>query len=326
MKYSWNDFKESFGTEDSIIKLSELMAKSKLSGNSLFREFFANDTASTLVPAQFMSQIMIGAKQNLMFRSFAPVISKATGESITVRRVDDTIGAQLVEEGAEPLIDQGVWEKEVYTYNKIAKRPQWSYEALADTPIDLIGINNQLMGALVSAMEDQIAFCDLKKFMDDLAAAADYQTAPVAGKTYKENLIDGIVNLAGRNRFYKADTILMSPTNYKLLLKDTNLPDASYFGVPEINVTGELARIFGCKIIVGNVVKFAADGFTPESDDDYTYILDSRFAVGIVERQPITIDSFDIPARQIANAIIYLRSILVPMQYKAINILTSPTA
>lgn len=326
MKYSWNDFRETFGTENSIQKLSEILSEKNLSGNSLFKEFFGNDVASTLVPAQFLSQIMLGAKQNLMFRSFAPVIGKSTGDTITVRRVDDTVGAQIVPEGAEPLIDTAAWEKEVYEYIKIAKRPQWSYEALADTPIDLIGINNQLMGALVSAMEDNISFCELKKFMDALTDAATYQTAPTGGQTYKENLIDSIIALSGRNRFYRADTILMSPTNYKLLLKDTNLPDASYFGSPEINRTGELATIFGCRIIVGNVVKYAADGHTPEADDAYTYLLDSRFAVSIIERQPLTIDSFDIPARQISNAIIYLRSVMVPMQYKAINVLTTPTA
>lgn len=333
MKYNLKDFKEAYGIgDDSLSKLSEKMTELKLSGDSLFREFFGNTEASAMVPAQFLSQIVLGATSNPLFRDFCNVVSKDSGESIWVRRADDTEDAQVVDEGAEALMDKVAYEKSEFVYNKIMKRPIWSYEALADTPMDLIGINNQLMGAKVTQKEDQLGLADIYYWSSGARATSYSNTvAPVVGQTFLQNLIDAVVDLPmDSDSFYKADVIIMSPTGYKLLLKDTGLPDASYWGGTTFIQSGELAKILGCKIYVRTLKKYAGDYQEPNgtlsTDTDSTYVVDSRYAFAVLDRVPLTIDSWDIESRQLANANIWTRTILGILQPAAYRRLTARTA
>jgi HK97 family phage major capsid protein len=331
--YSLVDFKEQFGIgENSVAKLSEKMVELKLNGNSLFKEFFGNSTASSLVPAQFLAQIILGATSNPLFRDFSPVISKDSGESIWIRRASDEEDAQVVNEGAEALIDSVGYEKSEFTYNKIMKRPMWSYEALADTPIDLIGINNQLMGAKVTQKEDQLGLADIYYWSSGARATTYTNTvAPTGGQSYLENLIDAVVDLpCDSDGFYKGDVIIMDCAGYKLLMKDADLPDASYWGGTTFIQSGELAKILGCKIYVRSLKKYGGDYQKPQevltTDTDTTYVVDSRFAFAVLDRVPLTIDSWDIESRQLANANIWERTILGVLQPRAYRRLTAKTA
>lgn len=331
--YSLVDFKETFGVGDEATKnLNAKMVELKLSGSSLFREFFGNTTATTMVPAQFLAQIVMGATSNPLFRDFAPVVSKDVGESIWVRRADDTQEAQVVEEGAEALIDRVDYEKSEFTYNKIMKRPAWSYEALADTPIDLIGINNQLMGAQVTLKEDHLGLADIYYWSSGARATTYTNTvAPTGGQTFLQNLIDTVVDLpCDSEGFYKADVIIMNCDGYKALLKDTNLPDASYWGGVTFIQTGELAKILGCKIYVRTLKEYGGDYQKPcedlTTDTDSTYVIDSRFSFAVIDRVPLTVDDWDIEARQLTNANIWERTILGILQPRAYRRLTAQTS
>jgi len=330
--YNLIDFKEQFGTgSESIQKLSDKMTELKLSKSSLFREFFGNTEASAIVPAQFLAQIVLGATSNPLFRDFCPVVSKDSGESIWIRRADDTEDAQVVDEGAEALIDTVTYEKSEFTYNKIMKRPMWSYEALADTPIDLIGVNNQLMGAKVTQKEDHLGLADIYYWSSGARATTYTNTVdPTAGQSYLDNLIDAVVDLpCDSDGFYKADVIIMNCDGYKLLMKDADLPDASYWGGTTFIQSGELAKILGCKIYVRQLKTYTGDYQRPQetlsTDSDSTYVVDSRFSFAVIDRVPLTIDSWDIESRQLANANIWLRTILGVLQPRAYRRLTAQT-
>lgn len=330
--YSLTDFKEQYGTEDSIKKLSEKMTTLKLSGSALFKEFFSNVEATQMVPAQFLAQIILGATSNPLFRAFSPVVSKDSGESIWIRRASDTEGAQVVNEGAEALIDSVTYEKSEFTYNKIMKRPMWSYESLADTPIDLIGVNNQLMGAQVTLKEDQLGLADIYYWSSGARATTyDNILGATPGQSYLENLIDSVVDLpCDSDGFYKADVIIMNCTGYKLLMKDANLPDASYWGGTTFIQSGELAKILGCKIYVRGLKKYGGDYQKPQEalcvDANSTYIIDSRFSFAVIDRVPLTIDSWDIESRQLANANVWERTILGIIQPRAYRRLVDRTS
>jgi len=330
-EYNIKLFKEQYGSEDSMKKLAEKMTELKLSGSTLFKEFFGNTEATQMVPAQFLAQIILGATSNPLFRDFCPVISKDSGESIWVRRASDEEPAQVVNEGAEALIDSVTYEKSEFVYNKIMKRPMWSYEALADTPIDLIGVNNQLMGAQVTLKEDHLGLADIYYWSSGARETAYANTvAPVAGQSYLENLIDAVVDLpCDSDGFYKASVIIMNCDGYKLLLKDDNLPDAAYWGGITFIQSGELAKILGCKIYVRNLKKYSGDYQKPQEelddDDDSTYVIDSRFSFAVIDRVPLTIDSWDIESRQLANANIWERTILGILQPRAYRRLTAQT-
>ncbi len=331
--YSLVDFKESFGIGDEATKnLGRKMNELKLSGSSLFREFFGNTTASTMVPAQFLAQIVLGATSNPLFRDFSPVVSKDAGESIWIRRADDTQEAQVVQEGSEALIDRVDYEKSEFIYNKIMKRPMWSYEALLDTPLDLIGVNNKLMGAQVTLKEDHLGLADIYYWSSGARATTYGNTiGSTGGQTYLQNLIDAVVDLpCDSEGFYRADVIIMNCAGYKLLLKDTSLPDASYWGGVTFIQTGELAKILGCKIYVRTLKQYGGDFQKPcedlTTDTDSTYIVDSRFAFAVIDRIPLTIDDWDIEARQITNANIWERTILGILQPRAYRRLTEQTS
>ncbi|MEA3357313.1 MAG: phage major capsid protein [Patescibacteria group bacterium] len=329
--YSLYDFREQYGTEDSVSKLAAKMGELKLSGSTLFREFFGNTEASLMVPAQFLAQIVLGATSNPLFRDFSPVVGKDSGESIWIRRASDTEEAQVVNEGAEALIDTVTYEKSEFVYNKVMKRPMWSYEALADTPIDLIGVNNQLMGALVTLKEDQLGLADIYYWSSGARATTYANTvAPVAGQSYLQNLIDAVVDLpCDSDGFYKADVIIMNCDGYKLLLKDSNLPDAGFWGGVTFIQSGELSKILGCKIYVRTLKQYEGDWQRPQevltTDTDSTYIIDSRFSFAVIDRVPLTIDSWDIEARQLSNANIWERTILGILQPRAYRRLTAQT-
>jgi len=330
--YSLMNFKEEYGIgEDAAKNLNAKMVELNLSGSTLFQEFFGNTTATTMVPAQFLAQIVLGATSNPLFRDFSPVISKDTGESIWIRRADDTQEAQVVNEGAEALIDRVDYEKSEFPYRKIMKRPAWSYEALADTPIDLIGVNNKLMGAQVTLKEDHLGMADIYYWSSGARATTYANTvAPTAGQTFLQNLIDAVVDLpCDSEGFYKADVIIMNCDGYKALLKDTNLPDASYWGGITFIQSGELANILGCKIYVRTLKQYGGDYQKPcedlTTDSDSTYVIDSRFAFSVIDRVPLTIDNWDIEARQISNANIWMRTVLGILQPRAYRRLTAQT-
>ena len=326
--YNMANFREQFGTgEAAVAKLNETMNALKLSSGSLFREFFSTADGANVVPAQFLAQIVLGATANPLFRAFAPVIPMSVGESVYVRRADDDTAAEIVAEGAEARADVASINKYQFVYRKYAKRPMWSYEALADTPIDLIGISNQLMGAKVTAKEDHMGMCDLYVWSTGSNATTYLNSVdPVGSATYLSNLIDTMVHLSGDEGYYKADTIIMSPAGYKLLLKDANLPSAAYWGEKTFIQTGELSRILGCNIYVRDIKKYDTDGVTPVQDTGSTYVLDSRFAVATLERQPLTIDNWNVQSRQMTNANIWQRSVLGVLQPKAYRILTAKTS
>lgn len=331
--YGLTDFKEQFGTgEEAVGKLKAKMTELKLSGNSLFKEFFSNVEASAMVPVQFLAQIVLGATSNPLFRAFAPTVSKDSGESIWIRRASDDEDAQVVDEGAEALIDVTDYEKSDFPYRKIMKRPMWSYEALADTPIDLVGINNQLMGAKVTLKEDHLGLADIYYWSSGARATLYGNTiGTTGGQTYLENLIDAVVDLpCDSDGFYKADVIIMDCAGYKLLLKDADLPDASFWGGVTFIQTGELSKILGCKIFVRTLKKYQGDYQKPceALDDDTlsTYIIDSRFSFATIDRVPLTIDSWNIEARQLANANIWERTVLGVLQPRAYRRMTARTS
>ena len=332
MKYSLVNFKETYGVGDEAAKnLSAKMIELKLSGSMLFQEFFGNVDATLMVPAQFLSQIVLGVTSNPLFRDFSPVVSKDNGESIWIRRADDTQAAQVVAEGAEATIDRVDYEKSEFPYRKIMKRPAWSWEALADTPLDLIGVNNKLMGAQLTLKEDHVGMADIYYWSSGARATTYVNTvAPVAGQTYLQNLIDAVVDLpCDSEGFYKADVIIMNCTGYKLLLKDTGLPDASYWGGVTFIQSGELANILGCKIYVRSLKKYGGDYQKPcedlTTDTASTYVIDSRFAFSVIDRIPVTIDNWDIQARQIHEANIWERTVLGILQPRAYRRLTAQT-
>ena len=331
--YSLVNFKEQFGIgKEAVEKLMTKMTELKLNGNSLFKEFFSNVEASAMVPVQFLAQIVLGATSNPLFRAFAPVINKDSGESIWIRRASDDEDAQVVDEGAEVLVDQTDYEKSEFIYRKIIKRPMWSYEALADTPMDLVGVNNQLMGAKVTLKEDHVGLADIYYWSSGTRAVTYNNTIDtVDGQSYLANLIDAVVDLpCDSDGFYKADVIVMDCTSYKLLLKDAGLPDASYWGGVTFIQTGELSKILGCKIYVRTLKKYGGDYQKPceklTTDALSTYVIDSRFALAVIDRIPLTIDSWNIESRQLANANIWLRTVLGILQPRAYRRMTAHTS
>lgn len=331
--YSLTDFRESFGTgKDSFAKLSETMTGLKLSGSSLFKEFFSNETASTMVPAQFLSQIVLGATSNPLFRDFCPTITKDSGESVWIRRASDTTGAQVVEEGAEAEIDAVDYEKSEFVFNKIMKRPMWSYEALADTPLDLIGVNNMLMGAQITLKEDQIGLADLYYWSSGARATSYSNTvSATGGQSYLQNLIDTVVDLpTDSDGFYKADVIIMNSTGYKALMKDANLANSAFWGAQSLVRTGEISNILGCKIYVRTLKKYGGDYQRPSedltTDTASTYVIDSRFSFAVIDRVGLTIDNWNIPARQLQTANLWERTVLGILQPAAFRRLTAITA
>ena len=330
-KYSLVDFKEAFGVgEDALSKLQETLTGAKLDGSSLFREYFSTADGANMVPAQFLSQIVLGATSNPLFRKFCPTINQNVGESIYVRRADDSLDASVVAEGSEKLIEETEYEKSEFVYRKIMKRPSWSYEALADTPIDLVGTNNYLMGAKITLKEDQLALADIYYWSSGARETLYANTVDPIGTDYKDNLVEAVVDLPiDSDGFYKADTIIMNGAEYKLLLGDDNLPDASYWGSDTFMKSGELAKILGCNIYVRTLKKYGGDYQDPyevlSTDTDSTYVIDSRFAFAVIDRVPLTIDSFDIPAKQLTDANIWTRTILGVLQPKAYRRLTDYT-
>lgn len=330
-QYSLVNFKEQFGIgEDSLKKLNEKLTTIKLDGSSLFKEYFDSAEGSDMVPAQFLSQIILGATSNPLFRAFSKTISQNSGESIYIRRASDEQEAQVVAEGSEKLIDETDYEKSEFVYRKIMKRPSWSYEVLADTPLDLIGTNNFLMGAKVSQKEDQLGLADIYYWSSGARATLYANTVTPAAATYLPNLIDAVVDLPlDSDGFYKADTIIMDGAGYKLLLKDADLPDAAFWGGITFIQTGSLAKILGCSIYVRELKKYSGDFQNPYevlcADTASTYVIDSRFAFAVIDRIPLTIDNFDIPAKQLKDANIWTRTILGILQPRAYRRLTAKT-
>lgn len=313
--YNIKNFTESYGSKGAVKNFKSQMAKENLGTGSLFREFFTSNQVSEMVPPAFLQQILTGALHNPVARKVAQIIPMDWGDSLTIRRAKDTLEAQILTEGASADIDGVEFDKETYEYAKIVKRPGWTYETLADYPIDLIGINNRLMGAQISAKEDQL-------FMAELYAktSADYTNVinPTVPSTFSvDDLIEAIADVKGVKNFYKADTIIMPLKHYKTLLKDKDLRNACFMGNSVINDQGELVKYLGCDIYVADVVKAGPKGTYVSVDD--IFVMDSTYATGLIERQGITIDNWNLPERQMSNAMIYERVVPVVLQPEAIR-------
>jgi hypothetical protein len=146
-----------------------------------------------------------------------------------------------------------------------------------------------------------------------------------------ENLIDTVVDLpCDSDGFYKADIIIMNCDGYKALMKDSDLQDSAFWGSQSLVRTGEIANILGCKLYVRSLKQYGGDYQKPcedlSTDADSTYVIDSRFAFAMIDRVPLSIDNWNIPARQLSTANIWERTVLGVLQPRAYRRLTARTA
>ena len=313
--YSIKQFNESFGALGAVDGFKAKLAENKLSTESLFKEFFTNDNVRDMVPPAFMSQILMGAFHNPIARKVANVIPMSWGDQITIRRVNTLEGAQVIKEGASADIQGLDFTKESYEYHKIAMRPSWTYETLQDYPLDLISLTNQFFGAAITAQEDEFFMTEL---FDKTGAGSGCEILPAVPGVFDTNdLIETIADVQGVKRFYKADTLLMNLANYKQLLKDKDLRNAMFMGNSIINDEGQLTNFLGCTIYVAEMFKGGPkDTVVPIKD---IYAFDSQYATALIERQGLTIENWNLPERQIANAMITERVVPVVLQPEAIR-------
>lgn len=313
--YGVRDFKEQFGSKDAVKTFKSTLAKNGITDGSLFKEFFGSDKLAEMVPPAFLQQILIGALHNPVARNTAKIVPMNSHDSITLRRAKHDNEAQIITEGASADIDGVEFTKETYDYQKIVKRPGWTYEMLADYPLDLISINNQLMGAKITAKEDQLYLAELyDKTKAEYKNVVQPETPGVFGV---EDLIELVTDVQGVKRFYKADTLIMNLKQYKQLMKMSDLRHANYFGSDVINKEGALTTFLGAKIFVANIYKKGPKG-TFELIEDI-YALDSTYASALIERQPMTIENWNLPERQMHNAMIFERVVPVVLQPEAIR-------
>lgn len=313
--YNIKDFKENYGSRNAVKAFKSQMAKEGLGSGSLFKEFFTSSQVSEMVPPAFLQQILTGALHNPIARKVAQIIPMDWGDSINIRRAKDTHEAQILTEGASADLDGVEYDKETYEYLKIVKRPGWTYEALQDYPIDLIGINNRLMGAQISAKEDKLYMAEV--YSKTNSTFSNVINSTTSGVFTVEDLIEAIADVKGVKNFYKADTVIMPLKHYKTLLKDKDLRNACFMGSSVINEQGELVKYLGCDIYVADIVKAGPKGTFVSVDD--IFVMDSSYATGLIERQGVTIENWNLPERQMSNAMIYERVVPVVLQPEAIR-------
>lgn len=316
MKTSYNvkNFTEAFGSKGAVQNFKAKLSENNIHSGSMFKEFFTSDKLAGMVPPAFLSQILTGALHNPVARKVSKVIPMDTGSEIILRRAAEDNEAQILTEGASADIDGVNFTKETYEYKKIVKRPGWTYETLADYPLELIAINNELMGAKITAKEDQL-------FLAELFAKTtgfNNEVLPASAGTFTvDDLLELIADVQGTKRFYKADTIIMPLNAYKQLLKSTDLRNAAFMGNAVINEQGQLTRFLGCDIYVTDVVKAGPKGSYVSIND--IYAMDSAYATAIIERQGITIENWNLPERQMQNAMIHERVVPVVLQPEAVR-------
>lgn len=313
--YSVKNFVEQYGSKGSVKSFKAKLQESNLGEGTLFKEFFTGANITDMVPPAFLQQILTGALHNPIARKVAQIIPMEYGENIIIRRAKEDNEAQILAEGASADIDLTVFTKEQYEYQKIVKRPGWTYEALADYPIDLIGINNQLMGAMISAKEDQLFVAEMYKQTNTEFKNVITPTTP--GTFVVDDLIEAIADVKGVKNFYKADTIIMPLKHYKTLLKDSDIRNAAFMGNSVVNDQGELVKYLGCDIYVADMVKAGPKGTYVSVDD--IIVMDSTYATALIERQGVTIENWNLPERQMTNAMIYERVVPVVLQPEAIR-------
>lgn len=314
-QYGVKNFKESFGKTGAVKSFKQKLTEANIQDGSLFKEFFTSDKLVGMVPPAFLSQILTGALHNPIARKVAKVVPMDTGESIILRRAKEDNEAQIITEGASADIDGVEFDKETYEYKKIVKRPGWTYESLADYPLDLIAINNELMGAKITAKEDQLYLAEL--FSKTGVAFGNEINPAKVGVAEIDDILELIADVQGTKRFYKADTLIMNLAQYKKLLKSPDLRNAAFMGNSVINDEGQLTRFLGCEIYVADIVKSGVKGtFTSVND---IIAMDSAYATALIERQGVTIENWNLPERQMANAMIYERVVPVVLQPEAIR-------
>lgn len=100
------------------------------------------------------------------------------------------------------------------------------------------------------------------------------------------NLSTAIKNI--QNLGYTADRILVCPAVADDLRNIDTFHEANKSGSREMFETGMTGMIMGCKVVTSNIVQNTAAG----DSYDYAYVIDSRYALCLAEKRPITIERY----------------------------------
>jgi len=148
--------------------------------------------------------------------------------------------------------------------------------------------------------------------MAQIEAGDTAATHTVSGSTAitVANISTAIKNL--REDGYNADYLIVSAAVEDDLHNIDTFHEADKLGSREVFETGMIGRIMGCNVIVTNMVTA-----------NYAYVIDSRHALILAEKRPITIEQYKEENRDIVGIAVSARWVVRYLRANACSVITT---
>jgi len=247
---------------------------------SRLREVLTTSSESELIPSTLYARLIDSVRANLV------------GTNVVALRFgpDDIKGSS---------IDVPLNTKDAVQVSEIAEGAEFPKQKPAATSVNLkpvkygmdIGITKEMIeDSLFTMVEwslDQAGYAMAKK-LDSLLWAqveagdsAAGNTVPASTRVTLADISEGVKNL--RSNDYNPDYLIVSPAVEDDLHNIDTFHEVDKLGSREVFETGHIGRIMGMTVLVSSQVT-----------ENYAYILDSKHALMLAEKRPITIEQYKV--------------------------------
>jgi len=235
-------------------------------------------TASYTIPRTLYGTLLEAVRKKLVLRQFAAKIvppSSIPGSTITFAEQEaDSMEVERVEPGEEIPLDAEAYSGFSITPIKYGVLVRMDREAREDSNFSLMEINMQTAGYELADNEESLIVAQL----DAADTAASHSVSNSNATLPVTDITEAMQNLEADN--YDPDVMLCGVEVANDLRNLDIFTAANMSGVnnPSNKLIG---RIFGMAVVVSNNVT-----------STLAYIFDSRYAFIIVDKRPITMESF----------------------------------
>lgn len=250
-------------------------------------------TEPEMIESEIYNTVIEAVKENLvMTHVLALRISPQAipGSSIDiVLQSKDTLTVQEIGEGQEIPIDVENVETFTLTPVKYGIRPLITREMQEDNKWDVIQRNIQEAGYQMAKKLDSLLITD------GLVAGDTSASHTVTGSTAItiDNITEAIYNIEYDG--YNADTFVVSAEVAKDIRNIDTFVEADKAGIANPG-TGLIGTIFGMKVYQTNQITAK-----------YAYVFDSRHALCLAEKRPITVEKYNDATRDMTGVAITAR-------------------
>lgn len=272
------------------------------------QELLTRDAEDEVIQSEILSTVVDAARDNLIATKFLGMRispSSIPGDEITIPlQTRNSITVHKIGEGQEIPIDVEAYTTLTLKPEKYGVRPLITREMVEDLKFDVVSRNLQEAGYQMARKLESLILTEIETGN----TAASHTVSGGTAITHA-NLVSAMNNLEVDG--YEPDVLIIHP-NVAADIRNIDTyteKDKSGINDPSQRIIG---KVLGMTIYISNLVT-----------SNYAYVIDSRHALVLAEKRPITVEKYDDVTRDMTGIVITARWKASYLQANACSVITT---